>query len=522
MAPPPNSSSPRRRLAGLQPDALIEQALVPSAERAAPVVPGCTIENVLGRGGMGVVFLARQTSLDRAVAVKVLAVEMADDPRFVERLEREARTMARLRHPNIVTVYDFQFLDDGSAAIVMEFIGGGSLRQVLARCPRGLPIAEALRIFHEIATGLRAAHEAGVVHRDMKPENVLIEPGGTARVTDFGLALPLGTAVTRLTHPGTAVGTLEYMAPEQTRGDMLDERADIYSLGVILYELLTGQTPRGSFDPPHIARPGVPPTVSHATMRALRPRPEERFESIAAFEQALTVASPAPRWRRIALAGAALVLATGLISAPKSDLPVPSPPAPATTTPLPSPPQPGPWRDALAGIDRNRDNYGGGWQREGHAWVSNNGICVLALERTLPASYDVRMTFVRLSGGASVTLFFSANDSVGSAELDAWLEGLGGVQNIGPEDLRDGYGFRFPLENGRSYELMIEVRPGRVRMLVDGEEKGVFEIADKQLHPPQPWNWRPADRPAALAIGSWESPTRFEKVEWRAVREIKN
>jgi predicted Ser/Thr protein kinase len=493
----------------LQPDALLEQAMTASDnERRTPVVPGCAIEEMLGRGGMGVVFRARQTALDRMVAVKVLAVETAGDPQFIERLEREARTMARLRHPNVVAVHDFQFLDDGSAAIVMEFVGGGSLREVLARHRQGLPVGEALRIFHEVAAGLHAAHEAGVVHRDMKPENVLIEPDGTARVTDFGLALPLDLPEARLTRVGTTVGTVEYMAPEQSAGHALDERADIYSLGAMLYELLTGHAPRGSFDPPHLARTGVPVPVSMATMRALRPDPAKRFESIAAFERALALAPPAPRWRVGLLIAviAGLLAVVGAIYRPSGHQPPPAAPVPR------------PWRDALAGIDINRDNYGGDWQRDGTALVSGNGICVFALERSLPASFDARMTFTRLAGVDSIALFVAANDSVGSCELDAWREHLCGVQAIGREDLRDGYGFRFAPENGRTCELFVEVRPGVIRMQVDGGEVHAFEIGAQKLQPPEPWNWRPAERPAALAIGSWQGPTRFEKVEWREVR----
>ncbi len=479
-----------------------------TTERRTPVVPGCAIGEVLGQGGMGVVFLARQTALDRAVAVKVLAVEMASDPHFLERLEREARTMARLRHPNVVAVHDFQFLDDGSAAIIMEFVSGGNLREVLARHRDGLPLPEALRVFHAIADGLRAAHEAGVVHRDMKPENVLIEPDGTARVTDFGLALPLDGPEARLTRLGAAVGTLEYMAPEQSTGQTLDERADIYSLGAMLYELLTGRVPRGSFDPPHLVRPGVPVSVSMATMRALRPTPAERFESIAAFESALSVPIPRPAWRlgllaALAVAGLAVV---GVVYWPDS---TPPPPAAALVV--------GPWRDALAGIDLHRDNYGGDWRREGTSLISTDAICVLALERALPASFDARMTFTRQAGSDSVALFVAANGSVGSCELDAWREHLCGVQAIGREDLREGYGFRLALENGRSYELLVEVRPGVIRMQLDGGEVRTFETGPQKLQPPEPWNWRPSDRSAALAIGSWQSPTRFEKVEWRKV-----
>lgn len=474
-------------------------------------VPGCEIEAALGRGGMGAVYLARQVSLDREVAVKVLASELADDPLFLERLEREARLMARLRHPNIVAVHDFQKLEDGGAAIVMEFIEGGSLRDKLRLHPHGLPVEEALRILRQIAAGLEAAHASGVIHRDMKPENVLLGSDGTARVTDFGLALPLHESSVRLTLTGTTVGTVDYMAPEQLKGGELDARLDVFALGVIGYELLTGQAPRGSFDAPHRVRPKVPWHVSEAVMRAMKPLPAERFASIEAFILALHH-QPARSWGlpRAGLIGAVLALvAVGLLSLGAGWLNQAE-----ETTPQP---QFGPWRDAIAGARIWQDVIVGEWENNEGILSSNDQICAIILEHDLPEFYDARMKFTRLSGEHSVALFFRANGTTGAAELDAWREGLAGVQMIGDEDLMKGYGFRFQVENGRAYELLIEVRPNLVRVSIDGVFHKEFDLTGKTLNITQPWEWNARDRPAALGVGSYLSPTRFESVAWRPV-----
>jgi serine/threonine protein kinase len=487
------------------------QGLGAKAASEEVVVPGCEIEAPLGRGGMGAVYLARQVSLDREVAVKVLAGELADDPLFLERLEREARLMARLRHPNIVAVHDFQKLEDGSAAIVMEFIEGGSLREKLRLHPNGLPADDALRILRQIAAGLEVAHAAGVIHRDMKPENVLLTSDGMARVTDFGLALPLHESSARLTLTGTTVGTVDYMAPEQLKGGLLDARLDVFALGVIAYELLTGQTPRGSFDSPKRVRPEVPWHISEAVMRAMKPDPDERFAKIEDFILALhRPARTRFRLPRAGIIGAAamlLVLGLGAVGAwwiMQSQKKVVEE-------------QLGPWRDAIAGARIYEDVVGGDWKNDKGILSSNDQICAIILEHELPESYDARMKFTRLSGEYSVALFFMANGTTGSVELDAWAEALAGVQMIDDEDLKKGYGFRFPLENGRSYELLLEVRPHLVRVSVDGVFQKEFDLAGKRLSITPPWEWDSRARRAALGVGSYMSPTRFERVEWRSV-----
>jgi hypothetical protein len=446
---------------------------------------------------MGAVYLGKQLSLDREVAVKVLASELADDPQFLERLEREARVMARLRHPNIVAVHDFQRTEDG-AAIVMEFVEGGSLREKLQQHPNGLPVAEALRILRQIAAGLEAAHASGVIHRDMKPENVLMDADGTARVTDFGLALPLHEASTRLTLSGTAVGTVDYMAPEQFRGAEADARLDVFAVGVMAYELLTGKTPRGSFDAPHRLRAEIPSQVSSAVMKALRPDPAERFASIAAFMKAL---HECPRRVWPWLAGV-LMLAGALAMMDRN-------PEPAEV--------PGEWRDAAAGTRVWEDVLRGHWQNENGVLTSGEQICIVKLEEELPESYDVRLRFTRLSGQYSTALFFRSGGRMATVELDAWQEGLAGVQMINGQDLTAGYGFRFPLVNGEPHDLLVEVRPDEVRVSVDGEFKKAFITKDLPMAITQAWELGPTTRRMALAVGSYLSPTRFEQVEWRAV-----
>lgn len=466
-----------------------------SAEENVFEVAGIEIDTPLGRGGMGAVYLGRQLSLDREVAVKVLASELADDPLFLERLEREARVMARLRHPNIVAVHDFQ-RTEGGAAIVMEFVEGGSLREKLQKHPNGLPVADALRILRQIAAGLEAAHATGVIHRDMKPENVLIDADGTARVTDFGLALPLHEASTRLTLSGTAVGTVDYMAPEQFRGVEADARLDVFALGVMAYELLTGKTPRGSFYAPHRLRADIPAHVSAAVMKALRPEPVERFASIAEFMKALH-----ERPRRVWpwLVGALMLVGVLAMMNWKA--------GPAEVT--------GEWRDAAAGTRIWEDVLRGEWRNENGVLTSGTDICIVKLEEELPEAYDVRLRVTRLSGQYSTALFFRSGGRMASVELDAWKEGLAGVQMINGQDLTAGYGFRFPLVNGEPHDLLVEVRPDEVRVSVDGHFKKAFVTKDLPLAITPAWELGPTPRPMALGLGSYQSPTRFEKVEWR-------
>ncbi|MBL9144846.1 MAG: serine/threonine protein kinase [Verrucomicrobiaceae bacterium] len=497
-----DSRSLRQRLSGLKPEALMAHGLkAADAEGTEIKVEGVEIEAPLGRGGMGTVYLGRQVRLDREVAVKVLARELANDPLFLERLEREARVMARLRHPNIVAVHDFH-RDGESAAIVMELVEGGTLRDKLRDHPNGLPVDEALRMVRQIAAGLTMAHAEGVIHRDMKPENVLIAESGEAMVSDFGLAMPMHDDSARLTLTGMAVGTVDYMAPEQFKGTEVDVRIDIYALGVIAYELLTGQTPRGSFDPPHVLRKEVSHNISTAVMQALRPRAQDRFASVNEFILALEDRAPTQRarWPWLALLGFMLIATAWWVL--KGERPSPNP---------------GPWRDAAAGYRIWEHTIRGNWQNSNGVLTANEDICIASLEADMPEAYDVRVRFSRLSGMHSVAVFFRTAGQIGSAEVDAWNEGLAGVQEIAGQDLQTGYGFRFPLFNGRTYEMLIEIRPDEVRMSLDGEFKKAFSIKDRALTISPAWEWDTTERPLALGIGCYKSPTRFDSVEWREV-----
>nr|NIP22610.1 serine/threonine protein kinase [Phycisphaerae bacterium]NIX26425.1 protein kinase [Phycisphaerae bacterium] len=193
----------------------------------------------IGKGGMATVYKSYQPSVDRYVAIKVLPAHFAQDPAFVERFEREARTIARLEHPHILPVYDYGKADDGTTYIVMRYIEAGTLADLLAESV--LFLEEGFRIFIQIGEALAYAHAQGVVHRDMKPSNVLIDMHNQAFLTDFGLARMV-EGDSSLT--GSAIlGTPAYMAPEQGEGKPADERSDIYALGIMLYELTTGRRP---------------------------------------------------------------------------------------------------------------------------------------------------------------------------------------------------------------------------------------------------------------------------------------
>ncbi len=301
---------------------------------AQSVVAGSTIgpyvvERELGRGGMAVVYLARDPRLEREVAVKLLANALNDDPTARERLVAEARAASRLDHPNIATVFDIGETGDGLVWVAMARYTGESLRDRIARGP--LPLDDALELAAQVAAGLEAAHARGIVHRDVKPANIMITPDGVAKLLDFGIAKGIGTGLTR---SGVILGTLDYMSPEQTFGDGVDARTDIWSLGVVLYEMLAGRHPfdeksdvallatirQGTPAPLATQRNDLPDTVISVVERCLEKDAANRFAWMADLRKALTergtlVALPTPslrrsRTRRFAMMG---VAATTLI-----------------------------------------------------------------------------------------------------------------------------------------------------------------------------------------------------------------
>src|ERR1035438_7316040 len=226
-------------------------------EQIAPHFPQLEILEFLGRGGMGVVYKARQKTLNRLVALKLLAPERVRDPKFAERFAREAQALAALNHPNIVTIYDFGQAG-GFYYLLMEFVDGVNLRQLL-RARKFTP-EEALAIVPPLCDALQFAHEHGIVHRDIKPENLLLDKAGRVKVADFGIAKMLGAgnggattgeAAAPASATQSTLGTPGYSAPEQkTDPQRVDSRADIYSLGVVFYEMLTGELPGKIIEPP--------------------------------------------------------------------------------------------------------------------------------------------------------------------------------------------------------------------------------------------------------------------------------
>jgi serine/threonine-protein kinase len=245
---------------------------------AAP--PGVELGDEIGRGGMGRVFRGRQLRLDRPVAVKLLPPELAGDSTFQARFEREARALARLAHPNIVAVHDFGTTDAGDSYLVMELVPSGT---VATRIP--MPAAEAVRVARQVCAGLAFAHAAGIVHRDIKPENVLCAADGQVKIADFGIARLLDSdGAAGPTRPSLVLGTPAYMAPEARAGAPPDPRMDVYALGVLLHQLITGRLPDDALG-------GLPPALVPIVRRSTAANPLDRWASASELDDALAAAS---------------------------------------------------------------------------------------------------------------------------------------------------------------------------------------------------------------------------------------
>jgi serine/threonine protein kinase len=276
-----------------EPGPVAEAPRPPTPAELAPHFPGLAIEALIGRGGMGAVYRARQTALERTVALKVLHAHVAERPGFSERFGREARTLARLDHENLVTVHEFGHTGPWFY-FVMEHVDGPGLRQMLEA--RSVSPREALGLVAQICDALQYAHDQGVVHRDIKPENILVDRRGRVRILDFGLSKLVGLEGRGLTHSHLVMGTPQYMAPEQwTKPLSVDHRADIYSLGVVFYELLTGELPVGPYQAPS-KRVALDVRLDEVVLRTLEREPEQRFQNASEVKTRVEAIgrSPAP------------------------------------------------------------------------------------------------------------------------------------------------------------------------------------------------------------------------------------
>lgn len=263
------------------------------------------IEARIGRGGMAKIYRAYQPSVQRYVAVKIIATDLADENDLVvfrERFAREAKVVASLEHTHVLPIYDYGLIDD-TAYLVMRLLDGGSLSDLISDGP--VPLERTRNIFSQVARGLAYAHSKGIIHRDLKPANILFSSTGDAYLTDFGLAKWVEGSPD-LTQSGKIVGTPAYMSPEQLRGDPIDQRADIYGMGIILYHMVTGELPFDSDtgdvvsimyqhlerdpQPPHIINPDVPPAVEAVILKALRKEPGERYQTVLQMADELDIA----------------------------------------------------------------------------------------------------------------------------------------------------------------------------------------------------------------------------------------
>ncbi len=253
----------------------------PSAQELAAMLPQYEIESMLGRGGMGAVYKGTQIALDRPVAIKILSNQLEDaDASFAERFKNEAKAMAKLSHPGIVGVYDFGETAGGLLYIVMEFIEGTDVAKMLAQKKR-LHTEHAMAITAHVCDALAYAHERGIIHRDIKPANIMVGYDGVVKVADFGLAKMTHNQNSGLTQSGMAMGTLHYMAPEALMlGSAVDHRADIYAVGVMLYQMLTGKIPQGLFELPSLQVPGLDPRYDSIIGKALREDRELRYPRV--------------------------------------------------------------------------------------------------------------------------------------------------------------------------------------------------------------------------------------------------
>jgi serine/threonine protein kinase len=551
-ADPSPSNKPRNELSGLDPGELLARAMntavqsgtgvrwvPPEPGELARLLPQYEIESILGQGGMGAVYKGRQPGLDRFVAIKILPAEMASDEQFVKRFQREARLLAKLQHPGIVAVYDSGQTREGHLYFVMEYVEGTDLRRVLKTSQ--LTADQALELICQICEALQAAHKQGVVHRDIKPENILISSDGNVKLADFGLSRPLNEETIGLTMTNMVMGTPDYMSPEQREGNA-DERSDIFALGIVLYEMLTGKRPHGAFDPPSF-KAQVDVRIDEVVLKALQDEPLRRYQQVSELKtdvdrirstppEVPAAAAPAPKQPRsnaaayaVGVAAFVLLLCGLLLWAPwrkerksaevASIAPVATAEkAPASSDPVPVT-DPDRWKNAvnlMPLIALNRDVVRGIWSTKENGLVSGpQGASCIEIPYTPPEEYDFRITFTRLDGSEGVhQILYKAGRSF------EWFMGASnrkmGFMRVNDLGIDNPTTVNKPgcIVNGRRYTSVVSVRNDGVTAYLDGVQVDQLKTDYREMSPYPSFTLRTAAR---LGIGSFSASTVFHSIE---------
>lgn len=528
----------------------------------------------IGRGGMGEVYRGYEEALDREVAVKVLPRELASQPVFVERFRSEAAAAAQVTHPNVVPIYSVGH-EAGQHFFAMQYVAGESLAERLRREGR-LPLEEALELGAQILQGLAAAHARGVIHRDLKPGNILIERG-TNRVllADFGLSRRL-TIAGQCVDQDLFLGTVEYLAPEQIRGEPADVRSDLYAFGAVLYQMVSGRGPRRAETPTgalmeaafggplglDLAEDAVPEELRRLVGRLTARRPEDRYATSAealrdlnALRQALRAAPRQPRkkpalgrrpfkWVRHRWAAGVLLAAAGLgclawVSLRKGHSGTSLAPVVQAEDLLPPALPAGLWIDLLSQLAPERDTVAGAWHVEaGSARALGEPFSRLLLPMCVHGSYDLEVEFTRYSAGdaqGNVEVFLPVGMTACAVSLSGSNEvpgrpdrvhGLSRVRGYTPGEDSGGANptARYPgtLENDRPHHLAVEVRLEgesrvRIRARLDGQAVVEWSGPCDQLdvHP----SWRLSE-PLRPGVGAASNPVVFSAVRFRLVSGV--
>ena len=530
----------------LQPDPTMdaEQGAAESGE-----IPGYEIEKILGQGGMGAVYKARHRELGRVVAIKVFSSTSEDAGMFVERLKKEGRMMAQLEHPNVLGIHDAAVTAEGVPYLILEYIDGMDLF-VRMQNAETLSEKEAIRVATSVSKGLQAVHGLGIVHRDIKPANILLGNDGSIKVSDFGISKDVDdVAGTQLTLTGTTVGTVDYMSPEHSAGEELDARADIYSVGVMLYEMIAGVTPRGAFEP--LSKFGASKKMEKLVMRCLQRDRNQRIGSAEELVEELAKVRAGlskrglPVWQQVGigvLAGMAAVAALMAVIGNEdpsagdgtAETEVGQDGKPEVMTLSPNAQEDlldkSNWQDMrpMEGKFPPGENF----RVEGNSLVSDGkGVNTLFSKLQPGDSYALEFKWKRYTGDHSIALFLPTPHGSVVFEMGAWGKNLMGIQGYKKGDrvvtmkeqaAKGVYQPNLPMyyafKNGHYHYIRLVVKHGHLAVMMrpidehQYSQVALYDLRGKQWQIPSLWG---KSKVKTIGFGSYHSAMYVSELKYR-------